>query len=281
MPYEYVKISDNETKVLTHCNDCVFAQWDEQKQIGCRLNRLEKFAERGANVENVTVEDMQYKRIDRICLGLRGKEWVEIYKHRDLIDQVKREFALWADVIIPFCEGDNLDYLAKTIESLTGQTKQPCCIHVPNNQKNIRMSAVVKTVRELSGVVPWKTTYIKDVPIAIEKCIDEVYPAVTGSLYIVAPCGYEFPRNFINSIDIHVNQELYAFSLLKSANPKLYVVSSQLHKHPMIEGNIPIVMKNDQEEVKLNTLIEKIEWLAKDQPHMIGDLDKVCGLSQG
>lgn len=278
MPYEYRKVSDIETKILTHCNDCVFAQWTDMKQTGCRLGRLEKFAERGVQIEDRDMDGGQYKCVTRLCLGFRTSQWVDLYKHKDLVQQVKQEIGLKADFIIPFCEEDNLDSLSNTIRSLAEQTRQPYNIHVPNNQKKIRVSHLMSVVREASGSIPWKVTYIKDVPISVEKCIDEVYPHVTGSLYVVTPCGFTFPKESVARLDSYLNEELHAFSLLKSKVPGLYVASTQLHKHPMIEGNTQIVMRGETEEVTLNNFIEKVEWLARDHPNMIGDLDEICKL---
>lgn len=52
---------------ITHCRDCVFAKFEDNKQVGCKYDRVRKFKELGLDVQEVTDSDITYNTINILC----------------------------------------------------------------------------------------------------------------------------------------------------------------------------------------------------------------------
>lgn len=80
--------------IKTTCKDCIFATWQDNKQIGCRFNRLEKFDQ----AYLTTFVDDHYE-IKGICNYCRNKEWASKI-NISILQQLQRETAIKLDIIV-------------------------------------------------------------------------------------------------------------------------------------------------------------------------------------
>ena len=83
----------------TSCRDCVFSTKVGATQIGCELNRLDRFRERGTNViEAEDLDDNEFFVIYEWCNAYREKEWKDL--HNDPIKQIKKELSVKLGYIV-------------------------------------------------------------------------------------------------------------------------------------------------------------------------------------
>ena len=87
-----------QAPVGTTCQNCYFSIEEEvqsgdeviYRQTGCKLNRDEKFKERGVSVQTEKKGNEEFYSIDRVCTCFRPQEWFET-----LSENVDGEHANW------------------------------------------------------------------------------------------------------------------------------------------------------------------------------------------
>lgn len=88
-----MKSQHSEHTIKTNCKDCAFAIYENQTQIDCKFNRIEKF---GKDVIEAYDDDNEFYIIDRLCTYYRNKAWG--YTETDT-SKVLRESAVGFDII--------------------------------------------------------------------------------------------------------------------------------------------------------------------------------------
>jgi len=68
---------------ITHCRDCAFAVFANNKQIGCQYDRIEKFKNLGMEVKEVTENDLTYYSINTFCNHCVNKDVWEKTENRE------------------------------------------------------------------------------------------------------------------------------------------------------------------------------------------------------
>ena len=100
----------------TLCEYCVFKTLDDTgKQIGCKLNRLDKLPHH---------EENGFKVVDTYCAACRNVYW-ETGNIKDSIKRVYEELQISYDVIIMFHNGDTKAQIETTINSIEKLTIKP------------------------------------------------------------------------------------------------------------------------------------------------------------
>lgn len=90
--------------IHTNCKECVFAQYDQNTQIGCGLDYINRYKEKGVRVLEVYDSDKEFYVLnDKKCIGYRENKWltnnnlsndsdmlnrVSIYKETNTIDYI-------------------------------------------------------------------------------------------------------------------------------------------------------------------------------------------------
>lgn len=105
----------------TSCKDCVFAQYEGDEQVDCRLGRLENYRKQEVNIIPAITEDNTTKFFvvsGTHCSMHRHKDAEKNQKYLLMTpEEVYKDNHLKFGLIVLFNEG-NLDALDKTIESL-------------------------------------------------------------------------------------------------------------------------------------------------------------------
>lgn len=110
--------------IQTTCYECIFAEWINNKQVGCKVNKLPKHA------NLTTTNDKQHYMIDGVCTHCRNSEWAKRI-NGSIIDQLYKEIMLKIDVIF-INESENKkeieNNLIRVLEQLKQNKTQPCSI---------------------------------------------------------------------------------------------------------------------------------------------------------
>ncbi len=257
-----------DQKISTICRDCLLAVWGPNGvQVDCELHRLEKFKERGVNVE--LVEDKYFKIHDRVCttcVKTTSTEMsVEEVKEK-VMEMIKLNMAMLC-VVQP---NSTLDLVKKTVESFINQTPKPSSIFILLPEEAQRREVYVDIMRKLNPPIKWTVMKPADECMGLSELIDEAVLSATGKFYTICSSGYEYPANWMKNVNNAINTELKTF---------LCVL-------PDKDGNAPIVLCNVHTEFGGNleeSIIEKIKNVAteEDKLSLILTYDELIGDSPG
>ena len=125
---------DNERSesFYTKCKPCVFNESENGKQVGCQLNRLEKFK----SINKAILDDDGYYTIKTICNTCRGENWKEQNNSFNLLTKVEDEIKIPLDFILLNIDKTE-DVFDEIIESVN------LCL----NQKHIKPKKIIIVIR--------------------------------------------------------------------------------------------------------------------------------------
>lgn len=178
------------------CTGCIFSLQDKNKQVGCHLNRLSKFQEKGAVLDEKI--DSHYV-LNRICKSARTKDWKWFDEDLETqkIKQEEENFLKFSFIVIHDDNSSEED-LHKTLNSIANMGNHSIFII---SSKEEDLSSIEKVLghsnyfflalREKN--VTWSLHLLKN--------IKKSYCVLTDS-------GYLFHHNFCAEINDLVNKEL-------------------------------------------------------------------------
>lgn len=272
-------IADNApdaTNIQAVCRDCSFAVYDDQTQTGCKLNKLDKFRERGADITEAYDETGRNFFIveDRFCVFWRENGWEELPAWgvpRDKRSDSALEARVRHDVrtkifsVIYMDKNSSLSDLKKTANSLRSGDLRPVHTVFCNNKSDIETKDILKIAKNSGGL--WGIESIAEEGASKQRCLDICLKKSKSKdhvFYSFFASGYKVPKNFHSDIDSAINDELMAFLVLDPEGdnengevPNGFV--GQVHVHRKIGGNNqkPFVekMKNVLESQECQHLI--------------------------
>ena len=282
---EKIKITDeHEDGILeqsdrpqTACRDCVFAQYDGNTQIGCKLGKLDLLKENGGVITEVYDDSKKeyYVISDRFCVFWRRPSWLnkDEVKRFGAEETARKEVQARFAAIIYINDKSSLEDIEKTVISLINQNLQPRKLIVANNSP-LKPSKLVSLGKDFSvnllfpkqggeSKTYWKIEQIKEDKASFSRCVDIAIKGVSANeqnYYCSFVAGFQVPKDFIHKIDVALNDDMKRFLLLTAQGNNGQV--AQVHMHKSIQGNYtkPFLdkMKTVTEEQKCPQLIQKV-----------------------
>lgn len=198
------------------CKECAFANYEGNEQVGCELNRLEKFRQQDCVVDAYD-DDKKFAVISqRICntyrtpKSLKGKpeEWAK---------QVRKDVQVEMGAILLLSEGTTESGLDRTLSCLEAMTIRPTEIVLVANQDNRSYVDIYNHLKKRAGddfFCKWKLVRVlarnEDGSRVDENAMLEMaIPKLEESAWFtVLRAGDKLPKDFIQSVDIELNDEL-------------------------------------------------------------------------
>ncbi len=200
-------MSEEVPMPMTICRDCIFAIWEDNEQIGCQFDRIEKFEENGAEIIGQDDGIKRYFLIHgRFCTACRNEDWGKKYARRRWIREVEDFIKLKVDVIIRVFDDHTIDDIKKTMESAINQRLKPLSVMIvidPDYNQTETID-IVDSIRYESRI-PWR---VESIPIEKAARIGK------GSYYAVFNAGYEIPFTFLDSINKAINEDMKQFVVI-------------------------------------------------------------------
>ena len=281
-------IADNAPdagNVQAVCRDCSFAVYDEEHdtQTGCKLNKIEKFRERGCTVTPAYDETGKDFFIieNRFCVFWREKGWEEddrfqVPKNKrsdsQLATRVRHDVRTKFFTIIYIDQSHSLADLKKTANSIKSGLLRPKQVMFCDNHSKIEMKDILKIAKNSGGI--WGVERIAEKDASKQRCVDICMKKAKSKdhvFYSFFESGHKVDKNFHSDIDNAINDELMAFLCLypegdydKGELPDGFV--GQVHIHKQIGGNCDS-----------KSFLDKIKNVTEGQkcPHLVKPISEI------
>lgn len=279
-----VEPKDKTVSYSTQCKNCVFL--NNLKE--CELGRIVQFQIQNPDTEvtQFAYEDGAFPVIkDRICNTLRIQDAWPKGENLSLDEQkqlVKKEIEITVDMLIYIDDKCTLEHVKNITQDIENMTFIPKKVHYIINSL-MKPSDVVKIARcsKLENL-EWTVVRIQQVGISrsMERCLDHAIKDTNYRYYTVFRANSKIKPDFLEKINYHLNENLARFSALESNDyPNGIFVSTQLHKHSVIAGNLETLFQDSEgNQTKCNNVIEKIKFIAKEdnKSYMVQNIEDIC-----
>lgn len=261
MCIEHEEKVENQNYIGTSCRFCEFNVKDENNnQIGCEVNILNRYKEKGVGTSIVEFDDEHGKasasQLDTFCLFRRPPGWKKAKQNEDksFLDIARNELILETTVIVFIPPGKTFDDVVKFVEKINNMSVKPKRLLFMNCAK---ISPILfKTLDQLT-TIQWGMEFIV---LKLDDPINElrnrsndlgVKKSKTGYILTV-DIDNKLPSNYIEKLTSIVVDDLGSF---------IAVLDDEVGKPNFYQAVVYRYLRgNDQAGIN-----EKIRWKAEDQ----------------
>lgn len=201
------------SKIRTSCKLCQFSTWDNKRQTGCKLNRIYKYARRGADVVPCYDEESEFFVVDgRGCSTYRDILWANSHMGEDLekivFDEIKLNYTLFISL-----KGDNIERIINKVSELD---IPPVKLSILNHSGNPKSTVLLRKYKK-----PWEEINIVDNTISdFEHVHDHVISNRVKSLIYIIENDTSLNRtnSLINKLNSLVNDDLRQIECITRGN---------------------------------------------------------------
>ena len=256
----------------TTCNNCIFAHYEDSKQIGCKADRLDKFIDAQVRIVPVEYEDTTSFVIDgKTCVYYRNKDWVvDNYadqSEEEILHTVKKELKIPYHAILFFREEDQLDDVRTRLDELEKQHVKPKIVTVidRSHTENVVTGDLMKLFQEYSFAY-WRVQSIQAVDQLDSDVVDLAYDNTKKKqymFYMIFECTQTIPLNMSQELHISLHDDMQSFVILL----------------PNAKNNGKTVLKIAHEKYSGNAFTIPLEDKIvhyDDAPHLIRKIEDLC-----
>ncbi len=217
---------DKYAKVETVCAGCCFKEVEEDNEVwahqtGCQFKVLERMRDQGAEIKEHSDYDHCFvynSIVDRVCVFCRPiKGWMDRFPDATdagLMELARQEVKPRMGMII-ISDGDIMK-LQATISSVSKMKIKPhkVCIQFKNNK--IRPGSALNLIGGYFDPqkIEYRIDYILENDAIDIRIVDIAFKKIPQSYFCVFEAGFEIPADFIDAIDIALNDDLERFLML-------------------------------------------------------------------
>lgn len=253
----------------TSCGSCIFAEWEDGKQSGCEVGRLEKFslAHRAR-----PSEDFTHYEIQGICNTCRGEEWKLANQGLPLVPTVEREVQVGVDILLYSVDEEPdtvIQRVERAISSCAKQIKiKPKTVVVVVRNKEIKFRELYANIGDILAEydIPFQLVQVMEEDANIDRCVEMGFEKCKSQFTAVFDLGMLIPSNLIYNLNDLINYELSRIVMIQPiVDYSGMVLATNLFKLLGKNYNFPIY--------------EKVQEVAdeQDNQHLITTWDEICG----
>lgn len=209
--------------IITHCRNCAFAKFNDNKQVGCQFNRIEKFKNIGYNVDLIENDGIQYNTINTKCNACVTKEEWENLPQREtllfnhmkikntfiVIDDTDNEFSQIYNSLLTTCHSALYSEIQPSYFLFVMVNKNRCTA-----EQNLHLFELMKTVFNNSGII-YRIVYVDKVVAenSIDWYLDTVKDKFNTEYFSIFQSGYSVPKFFNSHLNDILNVDCKQFIL--------------------------------------------------------------------
>tara|TARA_R110000803_G_scaffold41244_1_gene88724 strand:- start:5754 stop:6554 length:801 start_codon:yes stop_codon:yes gene_type:complete len=219
-------MSKNRIKVKdTVCKGCIFAQYDDVTQTGCRFDIVDNAKKANIQVLECYDDEREFFVLkDRQCMLRRPHEWVKGKKQVELADIAQAEVAIPCKAIVLMEIQTPFEAVKKTIDDLAAQTMKPNYVSIvrPHDNKHVTPKQIADHLGTC-GFAHWKVENIMDRKRLERKAIDLVMHFKTHPYTACFRAGLGVSEDFFQSINDKIIYHFFNFGILTNDKDKVGV----------------------------------------------------------
>lgn len=197
--------------IHTPCKLCVFAEYEDNTQIGCQIGYLSTYQKNNIEILEVYDDEKNFYVINnKKCLGYRDRSWLDKHQDQDLSSVVKAENELKYICLIEITTNSTLDKIKQYIYSIINQDIKPKGILFYQNRlenHKVKNQELLHFMQNFTNTgIDWK---IKNF---IDKDMDnqDRFKATIAScpinrFYLLADTDNALPNNCIKNIQSYID----------------------------------------------------------------------------
>lgn len=252
------------SQIYTSCRECVFANYKNNTQIGCKLNKIEDY--KNANIEVLDMYDDEGKEFfiinERFCLFFRTKELMEKHPINTWEEIVKLQTKVPYNVILFLNKEDTLKDLKNSIKQIQNQEIKPNLITIVNKQylsyvdnpdKYIKPSKILEILSN-SNIHKYSIKNIYDDDLIDRDLIDLCYDSNKDNpypFYVVFKANKNIPEEFSKEFNSAILIKMLQLGFVKPIDDLHGMIVNKIahKKHAGNSFGIPIedkILKYEQ-----------------------------------
>lgn len=225
--------------VSTTCRDCLFAEYDDDTQVGCHLNKIDKIKNHSVyELIEATDNDKNFYVLNyHLCLHQRIKGWPhDDQPMEEMIKTVKEEVKMnWGAILILKDEPLNdMSRVQKRLDEILNQPKSPSWIGIVNQDVDLDVYWIINYLNEKG--VSWK---IESGEGDVRKHIDTLFNKFKKHkfvFYSVFESDKDIPQSLYEDMHNFVIDNLGQYSIIKEEDSMHGMIVNKV-AHIKYEGN--------------------------------------------
>lgn len=206
----------------TSCKDCIFAEFRDNTQTGCRLGMIDKYKQHGIAVEECYDEEKEFFVIpNRMCMKKRNKGWAQNNEDFDIQKYaINKELTpLIHAIVIP----KNIEELEQIIIGLIEQSELPHFVSIINSH-NLNPNDVLPMITE-SGL-QWELDNV----VMDRKEIELIHKHVQKRMlpYYTIIKNPITNSNLLNEVSEYIKESLNSFGCIKKDGTETFSTTMHL-----------------------------------------------------
>lgn len=231
--------------LIPSCRDCVFAIYDDNVQVGCKEERLEKLVANGAELEKVHDEEYDlthyliHKRFCNRCVAKESLGDTPRIKWRETIVDLT---TIRVAMVLYVGEDVTKEDVDKSLDSILAQSELPYCIYVIVDNDDIDRNAIGDRFRMAQGLFYWKVEKVLEPGWGFEKAVNYILFKTPALYFTSCNAGFEYPPDFIERIDTAINTDMkQVVAILPDENNNGLFVQHKLYDDVVKSEGFPFV----------------------------------------
>ena len=256
----------------TLCHNCIFADYNNNIQTGCKADRLDKFKKANITISEMVYEDVtSYVIEEKVCVYYRNKDWaLDHYKNTDdknLVAIVSKELRIPYHVLLFVRKNDNIDDVSIRLTELEQQDIKPKMVTIIDRTHALEpMSNQLLTIMRNHSFAYWRVQTIQAIDQLDTDVIDLIYDStkkIPYMFYICFECQYTIPPTISKEIHTSLHDDMKAFTVLTPNTNNVGAAALKVahEKHAGNSFTIP--------------LADKIRHY-DDATHLIKKVEEIC-----
>lgn len=210
----------------TSCRQCVFAEYEGNKQVGCHAGRFEVFNKHGVDLIYVKDNEKEFYLVkDKACAYFRHIDRCQEALKNHTIEELKEKIGSGLKIpyqaMIFFRDGDDLDDLGKRLDELEAQYVKPSIVSIIDRTHSTEdiTPKIVGLFHNNYKFDVWRTQRVKSTDVPDGSTIDVCYDSTKKEkyfFYIVFEASLPIPDSFSKEIHHSIQQEMKNFVYLEA-----------------------------------------------------------------
>ena len=248
------KADDEDVQGLfTSCEDCVFSGYEKDTQTSCKLNRVDKFKDKGVEIMEAYNDEREFYVVKSFCNSYRNKDWGDSHVDHEL-SVAKENQIRWNAIIIvgngKAEAGDpekNIapfhDLLEKTCISIKDQSIPPVAVIVSNNSDVLPFDIAHKAHEMFDRTdISFYVSNIVETNFDDIQCVDDAFLKCKNGFYSVFKSGHVAKPNIIQSLNSALNEDLEKIAYVRGYDG-INGTTAQAAIHKYLGGNFSLSLE--------------------------------------